>query len=304
MIGFLFGVLVYPGIAFMVLFSMVYYGGLRKLAARMQNRMGPPLLQPLYDVLKLFGKESIRPEQAKSGYTLWPLVAFAAAVTAGLMTPMAGITVLETTGGFLLLIYFLVMAAISVYMAGFASSNPYSTVGAMRGVMQIIGYEFPFIVSLLVPFMFVNTISPSVVNAYQATSGFPWIGVLFPFAAIAYFVSILAKTELPPFHVPDAHQEIVTGYMTEYSGFRLALLELVHMIKIFVLVSLGIAVFLGGSSAGLLGLGAFALKAVILLVVIALARVVFARVRIDHVVKVCWIFGAIALIDLARVLLF
>jgi NADH-quinone oxidoreductase subunit H len=298
-----FHILVFPGLLFLVIFSMLYFGILRKLAARMQNRIGPPILQPVYDTIKLFGKESIRPEQAKPGYTLWPVIALASVLVAGILTPMAGFVVLDMEGGFIVLIYFLLFAALAVYMAGFSSSNPFAVVGSMRGVIQMVGYEFPFIVSLVVPILFVGNLSPIAVNMFEVNSGWPWLGALFPLATFAYFVSVLAKTELPPFHVPDAHTEIVTGYSTEYSGFRLAMLDLTRMVKAFVLIALGVAFFLGGAPPTLAGFGIFLVKSLAVLVVLVLARVIFARIRIDHVIRLLWIVGAIALIDLVRVLL-
>lgn len=297
-----FNVLVYPGLAFLAAFGMLYFGMLRKLAARMQGRIGPPVWQPLLDVLKLFGKQSIVPEQAKTGFMLWPIVALAAVFAAGVLTPVAGITGIEVAGGFIVLVYFLSMAALAIYLAGFSSANPYGTVGSMRGIMQMLGYEFPFIASLAVPIVWLHTLSPAAVNGYQLASGLPWLGMVFPFAAFAYFLSVLAKVELPPFHVPDAHQEIVSGYATEYSGFPLAALEMARMVKLFVLASLGIAVFLGGSAAGPVGFIIFIIKSLAVLFMLTLARVLLARVRIDHVVRICWIAGAIALIDLVRVM--
>jgi len=259
-----FSILIYPGLLFIVVFSMLYFGMLRKLAARMQNRIGPPIWQPMLDTIKLFGKESIQPEQAKPGFTLWPIIALASVLVAGLLTPIAGLAGLEVAGGFIVLIYFLMFGGLAIYLAGFSSSNPFATVGSMRGVLQMVGYEFPFIVSLVVPMLLARTLSPLAVNAYQLSAGsgtgLPWIGMLFPLACLAYFVSVLAKAELPPFHVPDAHQELVTGYSTEYSGFRLAIIELARMVKVFVLIALGVAVFLGGAAPGLLGFGIFIFK--------------------------------------------
>jgi NADH-quinone oxidoreductase subunit H len=303
----IFYILIYPGLLFLLVFGMLYFGILRKLTARMQNRIGPPIWQPILDTIKLFGKESIQPEQAKTGFTLWPIIALASVLVAGVLTPIAGIVGLEVAGGFIVLIYFLLFGALAIYLAGFSSSNPFATVGSMRGVIQMIGYEFPFIVSLVVPILVANTLSPLAVNAFQLSAGsgtgLPWIGMVFPLAALAYFVSVLAKTELPPFHVPDAHTELVSGYSTEYSGFRLAIIELTRMVKVFVLVALGVAVFLGGAAPGLVGFGIFLIKSLAVLGALALLRVLFARIRIDHVVRLCWIIGLIGLIDLVRVLL-
>jgi len=294
-------VILYPGILFILFFSMIYSGVLRKLAAHMQGRIGPPVWQPLLDIIKLSGKEGIVPEQAKPGFTLWPAVGLVSVIVAGLLVPIAGFAGLQLPGSFIILIYFLIFGSLAVYLSGFSSSNPFAVVGSVRGIVQMFAYEFPFIVSLVVPIVFLNTLSPMVVNAYQLSGN--WIAALFPFAAAAFMVSVIAEIELPPFHIPDAHQEIVGGYSTEFTGKRLAVLELAHMVKMFVLLALGVAVFFGGSGTGLAGFVVFIIKTLALLFVLTVTRVVLARIRIDQSLRFCWIMGFIGMIDMVRVII-
>ena len=289
--------LLYPGIAFMLLMSFLYSGILRKVAARMQNRIGPPVWQPLLDFLKLLGKEDIIPEQAKPGFTLWPFVALASVIVAGLMVPVGGEAALPFQSNLLIIFYFLAMSSVALYLCGFASSNPFGIVGSARKITQAVGYEFPFLVSIIVPALFVASLNPLTISSYQLSG--VWLVGVFPFAFLAFFVALLAKTEMPPFHVPGAHQEIVAGYCTEYTGTRLAFIELTHSVKLFVLISLGVALFMGSSP----DLLSFLVKSLALLLLVTLARTVFARLRVDHVLRVAWLFGAVALIDLVRVLL-
>lgn len=290
-------IFVYPGFLFLVLASMIYYGVFRKLAARMQSRIGPPVWQPLLDFIKLVGKEDLNPEQAKAGFTLWPFISITAVLIAGLLTPIAGIVPLSFTGDMVVLVYFLALGSLAVYLSGFSSSNPFGVVGSMRGLIQMIGYEFPFITSIIVPVVATGMLSPFLINMFQMHYG--WFGFAFPFAAMAYFVSLLAKVEVPPFHSPGAHQEIVAGYATEYTGTRLALIELAHMIKLFVLISLGIALFFGGSG----DIVTFLFKSLVILFLVTLSRALMARFRIDQILKFTWFFGFVALIDLIRVVL-
>lgn len=290
--------LIYPGFVFLMFASMIYYGLFRKIAARMQNRIGPPIWQPILDFIKLIGKEDMEPEQAKPGFTLWPFMAITSVIIAGLLTPIAGAVALSFTGDVIILVYFLSFGSLAVYLAGFASANPYGVVGSMRGLVQMIGYEFPFIVSIIVSVIATGMLSPFLINIYQLEYG--WIAYMFPLAAFAYFISVLAKVEVPPFHTPAAHQEIVSGYSTEYTGTRLAMIELTHMVKLFVLISLGIALFFGGSG----NIIVFLIKSLVMLFVIVLIRVLVARIRIDHILKFTWFFGLIALIDLVRVVFF
>lgn len=290
----LFSLVIYPGLLFLLFFSLLYSGILRKLTARMQSRIGPPIWQPFLDTLKLLGKENIKPEQARLGFTLWPIVALASVLMAGLLTPIAGQTVLTAPWGIIFLLYFLVFSSVAVFLAGLSSANPFTIIGSVRGLVQLISYEFPFIVSLLVPAFFFGTLSPGLINSFQL-SGWPLISV-FPIAGIAFFASALAKTELPPFHIPEAQQEIVGGCSTEYTGVRLAYLQLANILKLFILISLGIAFYLGGSA----GFADFLIKSLLLLIVFTGIRVIFARLRIDQALRFYWVLGLIAVLDLLR----
>ncbi|RLJ06678.1 MAG: hypothetical protein DRP18_00020 [Candidatus Aenigmatarchaeota archaeon] len=291
-------VLVYPGVGFIVFFSFLYSGIFRKISARMQHRIGPPIWQPFFDILKLLGKEDIKPEQAKIGYTFWPFVAMISIITAGLLTPIAGVVPLGNSD-IVVLIYFLVFGSLCLYLSGFSSSNPFAVIGSVRGIIQMIGYEFPFVVSVAVAALASGRLLlfPAAVNMYQISNG--WLCLSFPFAAAAFFVSVLAKVEIPPFHIPEAHQEIVSGYYTEYTGKKLAMILIAHMVKLFVLIALGIALFFGGS----LDILTFIAKGLVLVFVVSFFRVILARFRIDHALKFCWVFGFVGMIDLFRVLL-
>jgi NADH-quinone oxidoreductase subunit H len=297
MIEILFDALLYPGLIFILIMSFIYSGILRKIAARMQNRIGPPIWQPILDFLKLMGKEDIIPEQAKPGYVFWPYAALSSVIVAGLMIPVAGQLALPFQPNLLIIFYFLAMSSVALYLCGFVSSNPFTVIGSSRKITQAVGYEFPFLISILVPALFLSTLNPLTISSFQSEG--IWLAWSFPFAFLAFLVAILAKTETPPFHVPGAHQEIVAGYYTEYTGTRLALIELTHFVKLFILISLGVALFMGPSPDFL----SFLIKSLALLFLATIARVVFARLRIDQVLRVAWLLGAVALIDLARVLL-
>jgi len=292
----LFEIFVYPGVIFIIFISLLYSGLIRKLAARMQNRIGPPIWQPFLDVIKLFGKEDINPEQVKMGFNLWPFIAFVSVIVSALLIPIGGIVPLN--GDVITFIYFFILTSIALYLSGFSSSNPFGIVGAMRGLIMMISYEFPLIVSLITPLIFLNTMIPSVVNAYQLSST-PMM-LLFPIASIVFFISLVAESEIPPFHIPNAHQEIVSGYATEYTGAKLAILEVSQMIKTFVLISLGICIFFGGAG----DIITFIIKSLVLLFVVTLSRVLFARFRINNALKYGWILGFIGFIDLIRAALF
>ena len=289
-------VLIFPGLLFILVMSLLYVGIMRKVAARMQNRIGPPIWQPFLDVFKLFSKENIDPETSRPGFTLWPIIGLASMLTLALMVPIAGLAPLSTSVDIIVIIYFFALTSVALFMAGFSSANPFAVTGSIRGLVQIFSYEFPFVVSMIVPMIFIGTFSLIMVNAYQLQAG--CLVFSFPISAIVFFLCLLAKVELPPFHVPDAHQEIVGGYHVEYTGTRYAFIQIAHAVKMFVLIALGIALFFGGSMTGPWGLLIFIGETLLFLLLFTVIRVITARVRINQTLKIYWFLGFIVLIEL------
>ena len=282
--------IIYPGVIFTVFLGLLYSGIFRKICARMQNRIGPPILQAFYDAIKLFGKENLSPENAGHGFYLWPIVAFASAIMAALLIPVAGVAALNA-GDLLIVIYFLILSSAALYMAGFSSENPYAVIGASRGFMQMIAYEAPFILAVLFPVFFYQSMSLSFFNQLQLSNGL--LALQFPVAAFAFLVAVLGKVELAPFHIPAAHQELVGGYYVEFSGFRLAMVELTHAVKTIALLALGVALFFGGS-ASILG---FVAKTLVLLFLLAVFRATLARFRIEQAIWFYWVLAGVLIIN-------
>ncbi|MCK5594446.1 MAG: NADH-quinone oxidoreductase subunit H [Candidatus Aenigmarchaeota archaeon] len=285
----LFEIFIYPGIIFLLIASIIYSGIMRKLAARMQNRIGPPIYQVVYDLVKLTGKENIRPKQAKPGFTLFPAIALASVLIAGILIPIHTKTI-SFTGDYIAIIYFLLFSSTALFIAGYASSNNLAIVGSIRGIVMIFAYELPFIISILVPILAFN------LNSIQSFD--TWLIAYYPLAALSLFISILAKVEIPPFHIPNAHQELVGGYSVEFTGRRLALVELTTMVKTFVLILLMITLYLGGAQ----NIFILIIKSLAVLFALTVSRVLFARLRIEQALRFYWIFALIAAIDLIRVL--
>jgi NADH-quinone oxidoreductase subunit H len=285
MINEIFYLLVFPGLLAAGFFGLLYEGILRKLSARMQNRVGPPVWQPFFDWIKLMSKENITPRNGVGFVmTLCPVMAFAAVLSALVFIPVAGFSLAGFQGNLLMVIYLLVFYTLSLALAGWASGSAYGSVGSIREITQMFGYEFPFIVSLLtIGFM----------TGFQVA---PFLAWNFPFALLAFLVSAMVALSLPPFHVPDAEQEIVGGPLAEYSGPRLGMFSLAKAIKFWVLVSLGAVMFLGGGS-----LEWFLIKSLFLVIAIGVTKTVFARLRIDQSFRFFWlVIGPLAMIDLVR----
>ena len=284
-----FEILIYPGILFILITSLTLSGIFRKITARMQSRRGPPIIQPFYDTIKLFGKENIRPANSKNGFHIWPIISLASIIIAGLMIPIAGITALQT-GDMLIVLYFIALSSIALYIAGYSTGNPFGHIGATRGIIQMVAYEFPLILAVLMPAVFLKTLSIDAINLAQITGA--WNITTYPIAGIIFLTAILAALELPPFHIPQAHQEIVGGYTVEYTGASLAYIEISHMIKMFVLITLAIDTFLGGA----ITITTFLAKALGLLLIFAFIRTLLARLRINSVLKFYWILGYVLVV--------
>jgi NADH-quinone oxidoreductase subunit H len=288
MITELFQALVFPGFAAAFIFGFLYQGVLRKTTARMQSRRGPPVWQPFIDFAKLMTKENIEPADSFGPLmAISPVISFAAALTVVLFLPIGGAAVISFGFSLFLVIYLLILSGVFFALGGLASSSPFGSLGAAREIMQMISIEFPFIISLVTAGVLTNfTVRP--LNMLQ-----------FPFAFIAFIVCLQARLALPPFHIQDAEQEVVAGPLTEYSGPRLAMAELGKATTLWVMISLGAVLFLGADS-----LITFAAGSIILFAIVILARVVFARLKLDQSFRLFWlVIGPLAVIDLVRVLL-
>ncbi|MEM5812234.1 MAG: complex I subunit 1 family protein [Candidatus Aenigmatarchaeota archaeon] len=276
---------VFPGLLASIAFGLLYEGISRKLTARMQSRVGPPIWQPLFDWIKLMSKENITPRNAAGLLmTLCPVVSFASALSIVIFLPIGAQSPAHFSGNLLVIIYLDIVYTIFLSLSGWASGSPLGSVGSIRQVVLLFSYEFPFVVSLLtIGFM----------TAFSVEPFFAW---QFPLAFFAFLIGTMGSLSMPPFHIPEAEQEIVGGYMAEYSGPRLGMFYLARVVLLWALVSTGAIMFLGGGS-----LGWFFLKSVIILIIIVILKTIFARLRVDQSLRLLWLFiGPLALIDLIR----
>jgi len=281
----IFFLLVFPGLLAAVGFGLIYEGLARKITARMQSRIGPPVWQPFFDWVKLMSKENITPKNGVGFLmTLCPVIAFASVLSAIIFIPVAGFSPAGFQGNMLIVIYLLVIYTLSFAVAGWASGSPLGSVGSIRELTLLFSYEFPFIVSLLtIGFM----------TGFQVS---PFLALHFPLAFLAFLVSVIGSLSLPPFHVAEAEQEIVGGPLAEYSGPRLGMFSLAKAVKFWVLISLGAVMFLGGGP-----IEWFLIKSLALVILVSVAKTVFARLRIDQAFRLFWfVIGPLALIDLIR----
>lgn len=289
--------------------GLLYKGIDRRLAARMQARTGPPIVQPFRDVKKLMLKENIVPRNAvKWIFNLMPVVALSASIVILLYLPVGGFApVMEGHGDLILVLYLLIIPSLALVIGGFASGSPYATVGAQREMVTMLSYEFPLAISIVSIAWLLSSLNPGLaVFSLGVISGTPVFGLVGPlgFVGLAILFLVLlfvmpGQLGKVPFDAAEAETELAGGVLVEYSGRNLALFYLADAVKTIVLASLVIALFLPFGLSGPLGLtGALGTAADALFYLVKLFAVVFAgstfirvavaRLRITQVVKAYW----------------
>ncbi len=260
---------------------------LRKLNARIQSRRGPvirvppawrdinrtKILQPLYDILKLFSKNTFIPEKASPFFIMGPVMALVCAVLATIFVPIAGIS-FDYSFGLVVLFYLLMGEILCVIVGGVASGSLFAVIGGVREIELMLTNEIPFILGTFALAISYNTLSVSEMMGFNLISN--------PFAAIVVFLSILVKLHIKPFDISDAEAEIVSGLTTEYSGKLLGTLEITKLVMIFVLVALFTDLFLWIPSSGVMAWLVFFAGVGFTTVLIALVHSLFGRFRIDQ----------------------
>lgn len=306
-------ILIFPGLLFSSVFGLWLAGIDRKVLARMQKRIGPPVMQPTYDFFKLMGKETIVPENAaRATFMIAPYVGLVSLVVTILFIPIAGIQAFGGIADIVVILYLLTIPALSLIFGGSASGSPFAGVGISRSMVAIISYELPLILIMLAVGKLAGrgsdmgiTFSMDKITQYQAAHGpnlFHWS--MIP-AAAAMLLVIPCEVGAHPFDVGEAETEICEGPLVEYSGAPLAIFKLSHAIKMFVMTALFTAMFLGGITTGMLWLDVLivlAICAVVTLICMTLAHAITARLKVEQVFKFFWtVVAGLALVSLILV---
>jgi NADH-quinone oxidoreductase subunit H len=294
-------VLLFPGFVFTAVIGLVTTWIDRKVTARVQMRVGPPFLQPFYDVTKYMVKETCVPAgSSKLLFLGAPLLGLAAVTVASTILWRVNLWP-ETAfiGDLIVILYLLTMPAIAVVLGSFASANPIASVGGSREMKLILAYELPFILACLVPVIKSGTIELSQLLTQPAAAGAP-SGII---ALIIAILCMQAKLTLVPFDMPEAETELTGGAYVEYSGPPLGIFKLTRAMMLFTMPVFLITVLWGGipfqngGVAILLGI----LKYVALIVITVLIRNTAPRIRIDQAMKFFW--GPVTLFGLCAVIL-
>ena len=292
-------VLVFPGLLFAAVVGLVTSWIDRKVTARVQMRVGPPFLQPFYDVAKLMIKETCVPAGgSKMLFLSAPLIGLAGVSLASVFLWRALLSMnADFAGDLVVVLYLLTMPALAVVLGAFASRNPLSSLGGSREMKLIVSYELPLVLAVLVPVIQTGSIQLSGILAGPAAVG-SLSGIL---AILVAILCMQAKLTLVPFDAPEAETELSGGAYMEYSGPPLAMFKLTRAMMLFTMPMFLVTLLWGGLGTSLGGAVAGILKYVALVVVIVLIRNTSPRVRIDQIMKFFW--GPVTAVALAAVLL-
>jgi len=290
----LFHILIFPGLFFLFIFGFIAEYVDRKLYARFQNRVGPPWFQPVADFIKLMSKEEIIPEEADTTvFKLMPIFALSACATAILYIPILGErSIFSFNGDVIVVLYLLTIPTLTYFLGGWYSRSVFSMIGAVRGLTQLFAYEVPLFLCILASALLADTWSLSeMVTFYNHHLGY-WFCNILGFAVA--LISLLGKLEKVPFDIPEAETEIVAGSFTEYGGRLLALIRMAFNIEMVVGASLLAAVFLPFGlnlhPAAIFLL--YLIQVFLIIAAISFLRSLFARLRLDQMINLCWKYFA------------
>lgn len=289
-------ILVFPGAIFLFALAFFYEWVDRKFFARLQNRYGPlytgpsGILQPLADFFKLLSKEDITPRASdKPMFILTPIFYFALPLTTLFIIPILSQTSLIAFEGDLIFVIFaFILIIITVFLAGWSSINRFSTIGSIRALLQMLGYEIPMGLVMVGPAIATGSLSVSRIVEWQSLNF--WLILLQPLGFAVFTICLLAELQFVPFDIPEAETEIVAGWRTEFSGRKLALLRLGKNLEMVLASALITSLYLGGSQQFWLipPIITFLVKTTFAVMLLSLLRAVFARFRVDQMLSGMW----------------
>ncbi|HLF91336.1 MAG TPA: NADH-quinone oxidoreductase subunit NuoH [Anaerolineales bacterium] len=299
-------VVTFLGVFLVANFGMLYVIFLiwleRKLAARIQDRLGPNragpygLFQTIADILKLFTKEDTTPAGAdKLIFNIAPVLSVFSVLLIWAVVPFAQQWI--GTDLNVAVLYIVAVGSIGIVatlIAGWSSNNKFAMLGAFRTVAQLVSYEVPMVLSLLVPVLLARNMGLNAIVEAQSN----WISIFFwmaPIAALIFFISSIAEVGRTPFDLLEAESEIVAGFHIEYSGAKFAMIFAAEFLHAFTISVLTITLFFGGwqgwgDANPIVGWVWFMIKSMTAYFAVVWIRSTLPRIRIDHMLNYNWKF--------------
>ncbi len=264
------------------------------------NRTGPQgVLQSVADAFKMMGKEDFRPLLADPVlFTLAPIMVMIGAVAVQLVLPYTGGTMAtDLNVGIIFLVAITSFTTLSILMGGWASRNKYSLVGALRAAAQMISYEIPMILGLLIVAMVVGSLNINAVVAWQ--THYHWLIFYLPFTFLIFYIASIAELNRGPFDLPESESELVAGYGTEYSGMRFGMFFLNEYAGLTIMSMVAVTLFFGGWmgpwatalhfwGVDWIGILWFLAKTYVLVSVLVWVRFSIPRLQVDQLMAFAW----------------
>jgi NADH-quinone oxidoreductase subunit H len=295
-----------------------------RVSSRMQSRVGynrvgaAGFFQWIADAVKLLLKEDLIPAEADQLlFRVAPYFVLAGFALTFVALPFGeSLIAADLNVGIFYLVSVTALVVVGILLAGWSSNSKWALFGGMRSAAQVISYEIPAGIAIMVPVLMAGTLSMQ--GIIRAQGAWPWQWFVFtnPFALVAFvifFIAQLAEGNRTPFDLPEAESELVAGYLAEYSSFRFALFFLVEFGNLWVMAAVGTTLFFGGwqvpfagpevfaaakGTGAIPGLGwwglqalsmaVFVAKTLVLLNVIVWVRWTLPRIRIDQMMTLCW----------------
>ena len=305
-------------LVFILLYALVTIYLEMKVAAHMQDRLAymrtgwHGVLQPIADFIKLLQKEDIISVAAdRKLFILAPYIVFMGTYAAYAAIPFSSIFIgsnIDLGAFFIVAVSSLVV--VGILMAGWSSNNQWSIFGAVRSAAQMVSYEIPTALALLIAVMITGSLNLQEVTQFQSGGIQNWLIfggplpllqkiLIIPFTVITFlilFVASLAEVNRTPFDLPEAESELVQGYFTEYSGMRWALFYVAEYANMFLVAGVAVALFLGGwespfgsfLSGPIWGMFWFVIKGMVLVFVQIWLRWTLPRLRVDQLMYISW----------------
>lgn len=297
----LFWLFIFPGFLFTVILGLYAWWIVRKVTALIHHRVGPPVLQPLYDVLKLLGKETLIPEAAnKAVFISAPVIGFTSMLLLSVL--LWGVYFIPAKnmfmGDVIVVIYLMVMPSLALILGSSASGSPHAAIGTSREIKLVTSYELALLMAFIVVLIKTATFqsvsetatAASLLSLSSISQHAPVFSISGMLAFLAALLCIQAKLGFTPFDIPEAETEIAGGVLIEYSGGLLAIWKLMQALMLVALPLFLVILFMGGfgNDAGsiILGFG----KYVLVLVLLILIKNTNPRMRIDQAVKFFWFY--------------
>jgi NADH-quinone oxidoreductase subunit H len=277
----------------------------RRVLAFMQDRHGPNrtgphgVLQSIADAFKMMGKEDFRPALADPVlFTLAPIMVMMGAVAVQLVLPYTnGMTATSLDVGLIFIVAITSFTTMAILLGGWSSRNKYSLVGALRAAAQMISYEIPMILGLLVVAMVVGSLRITDVVAFQAH--YQWIAFYAPFTFLIFYIASIAELNRGPFDLPESESELVSGYGTEYSGMRFGMFFLNEYAGMTIMSMVAVTLFFGGwqgpfadavvfGGVSWIGILWFILKSYVLVFALVWIRLSLPRLQVDQLMAFAW----------------